>query len=172
MSPPHTRTFSGTLGLSYLFRGFALSRFALSLTLLTLLRYALIALVPACAYSDILSPRSNKCVQLGQDYPYHCGAGPAPFYNKTHHVDVHSNTFYYPNATAEPGWSGACGCWPNPKIAGACPFKTFADWQAHGHDAGSTVDLTFSNKAILAQARTQLGMQGDKGEEGLMGVAK
>ena len=102
---------------------------------------------------------NNKCVQSNHDFPYHCGAGPAPFYNKSYHVDVHANTFYFPNSTAEPGWTGACSCWPNPKgPAGVCPFKTFADWQAHGHDAGSKIVLTYSNKAILAQARAQLGL--------------
>ena len=94
------------------------------------------------------------------DYPYNCGAGPAPFYNKTDHVDVHANTFVFPNATAEQAhsWQGACQCWPDPKLAGPCPFKTWQDWQSYGHDLGSTISTAFDNKAVLAQAQAQLGL--------------
>ena len=101
----------------------------------------------------------NTCVffQTG-DYPYRCGAGPAPFYNKTYHVDVHSNHFLYPNATQQPSWSDACKCWPSPDKAPPCPFKTFSDWQRYGHDRNSTISLQYSNQAILGQARSLLGL--------------
>ena len=90
----------------------------------------------------------------------HCGAGPAPFYNKSYRVDVHANTFSYPNATEEPSWEGACACYPDPAKTDAppCPYKTFADWQAAGHDAGTTLQLGISNAAILREAREKLGM--------------
>jgi hypothetical protein len=89
---------------------------------------------------------------------YNCGAGPAPFYNKSYHVDVDYNQFSFPNATAEPGWKGACGdCYPGPKTgAPPCPFKTFADWQAAGHDVHSTVQLSLSNNDIVGAANALL----------------
>jgi hypothetical protein len=100
----------------------------------------------------------NHCVMndTRHPYPYRCGAGPAPFYNKTHHVDVHDNTFSYPGAAAEPGWETACTrCWPKAN-AGPCPYKTFADWQADGHDTGSKIQLDLSNAQIIAEARAKL----------------
>lgn len=100
-----------------------------------------------------------SCVLQPGDYPYNCGAGPSPFYNRTYHVDVHDNRFYYPNASNEPEWKAACGCWPGPKTgAPSCPFKTFADWQRYGHDKGSIISLQRSNQAIVAQARGLLLM--------------
>jgi hypothetical protein len=95
----------------------------------------------------------NHCVAPAA-VPYHCGAGPAPFYNKSYHVDVH------PNATEEPSWEGACACYPDPAKTDAppCPYKTLGDWQAAGHGAGTTLQLGISNAAILREAREKLGM--------------
>ena len=103
---------------------------------------------------------NNTCVQRPGDFVYNCGAGPAPFYNKTDHVDVHGNSFIFPNATLQQAheWSGACQCWPDPAKAGPCPVKNFSDWQARGHDAGSTVSTELPNAALLAHARGFLGL--------------
>jgi hypothetical protein len=102
----------------------------------------------------------NTCVLKPGDYPYNCGAGPAPFYNKTDHVDVHGNAFIFPNASAAQAhaWSGACGCWPNPEVAGPCPFHNFSDWQRYGHDLGSTISTAASNAQLLSHAHRLLGM--------------
>lgn len=102
---------------------------------------------------------NNTCILQSGDYPYNCGAGPSPFYNKSYHVDVHQNRFCYLNTTSQPAWTGACGCWPPAKTgAGPCPFATFSDWQRYGHDKGSTVVLQPSNAEVLAQARGLLGL--------------
>lgn len=104
----------------------------------------------------------NDCVMRATDFPYNCGAGPAPFYNKTDRVDVHSNTFYRLNPTAGQDvtdWSQACGCWPNPKLAGPCPIKNFSDWQARGLDIGSTIKTELPDAALLAMAKAKLGMK-------------
>jgi hypothetical protein len=103
----------------------------------------------------------NECVADAGDFPYNCGAGPAPFYNATDRVDVHGNTFYRLNAAtpaAAEDWGGACGCWPNPKLAGPCPIHTFTDWQRLGHDLNSTIVTALPNARLLATARTKLGM--------------
>lgn len=101
----------------------------------------------------------NHCVLADGRVPYHCGAGPAPFFNASYHIDVHSNTFSYPAAAAEPSWADMCQCYPSTKTAVPCPFKTFADWQAHGHDAGSKVQVGgLSNAQIMDEARTMLAM--------------
>jgi hypothetical protein len=39
-----------------------------------------------------------------------------------------------------------------------CTVETFEDWQADGHDAGSTINLDLSNDAILSEARAKLGL--------------
>jgi hypothetical protein len=105
----------------------------------------------------------NTCVLRPGDFAYNCGAGPAPFHNKTDHVDVHANKFIFPNATPQQAhnWQGACACWPDPKIAGPCPFKNFSQWQAAGHDVGSTVSSPtpqHAGMALLAQAKGYLGL--------------
>jgi len=104
----------------------------------------------------------NTCVLFPNDYPYNCGAGPAPFFNTSYHVDVHSNKFIFPNATAAEAtgvWRGACACWPNPAVHGVpCPFHNFSDWQHYGHDVGSTVATELSNTKMLSQARGLLGL--------------
>lgn len=97
----------------------------------------------------------NECVLRPTDtQPYNCGAGPSPFYNTSYHVDVHSNTFYYPNSTSTPDWSGVCTCFP--RHAGSCPYHTFKDWQAHGHDAGSKIISSLPNQQLLAKAQALL----------------
>ena len=103
----------------------------------------------------------NECVADAKDFPYNCGAGPAPFYNATDKVDVHSNTFYRlnPSSPAQAqDWSGACGCYPNPKKYGPCPIKTFADWQQQGNDLNSTIRTTLPTDDLLAAARSKLGL--------------
>lgn len=103
----------------------------------------------------------NDCIMRASDFPYNCGAGPAPFYNQTDRVDVHSNTFWRLNASAGDdifNWQQACGCWPNPKVAGPCPFHNFSDWQAHGHDIGSTIKTDLSNSQLIGMARAKLGL--------------
>jgi hypothetical protein len=97
---------------------------------------------------------NNHCVMSHGHYPYNCGAGPAPFYNETYHIQTHGNIFSY--AGADPGyddWGGACRCWPK---SVPCAVKTFADWQALGHDTGSKIQTELTNTAIIAEARALL----------------
>jgi hypothetical protein len=87
-------------------------------------------------------------------------AGPAPFYNKSYHVETANNTFSFPigvsNSSGEnQDWGGVCKCWPkNAPIP--CPVKTFADWQQLGNDVGSIVQTALGNAAIIAEARVLL----------------
>ena len=102
----------------------------------------------------------NTCVQPHDGFPYQCVG--SPFYNKTDRVDVRDNAFYRLNATAAEAhdWSSACGCWPNPKSgAGPCPYKNFSQWQANGHDAGSTIETQLPIERLLSLARIKLAMQ-------------
>ena len=46
----------------------------------------------------------NHCVLRPGDFPYDCGAGPAPFFNKTDRVEVNYNTFSFPGSTTDPDW--------------------------------------------------------------------
>eukprot|EP00041_Stephanoeca_diplocostata_P020313 m.452328 g.452328 ORF g.452328 m.452328 type:complete len:998 (+) comp21539_c0_seq2:36-3029(+) len=103
---------------------------------------------------------NNHCVHEPSSFPYNCGAGPSPFFNESMHVDVDHNTFSFPGATAEPGWKGACQCYPGPNTDAPqpCPFETFADWQSKGHDVHSSIQLSLSNEAILQEAHALLGL--------------
>jgi hypothetical protein len=105
---------------------------------------------------------SNHCVMLPGQNPYNCGVGPAPFYNKTHRVDLHNNTFSWPSNNGSVPWDDlntACLCWPNAKTgAGPCPYTTFQAWQAQGLDTGSKTELSLSNEAIIAEATAMLGL--------------
>ena len=98
----------------------------------------------------------NTCVLAPSDEAYNCGAGPAPFYNRSYHIQVERNRFYFPKAPAPPGWGGLCSCWPDPAVAGPCPYTDFASWQADGHDRQSTVSLTLRDADLLARARALL----------------
>jgi len=108
----------------------------------------------------------NHCVMLPEQSPYNCGAGPAPFLNRTHHIETRNNTFSYPGAAVEPCWNASdsscnglnsvCMCWP--RSAGPCQYTTFASMRGQGLDVGSKVQLLLSNAAILAEAADLLGM--------------
>jgi hypothetical protein len=104
----------------------------------------------------------NTCVMRASagGHPYNCNAGPAPFYNKSYRVTLRDNSFIYPDADTAPDWasSGACSCWPDPKVAGPCPYHTLADWQADGLDVGSTVSLKLPDADLLQRARSLLGL--------------
>ena len=101
----------------------------------------------------------NHCVMLPEQSPYNCGAGPAPFFNKTHHIETRNNTFSYPGAT-EPCWNtsdsschglnSVCMCWP--EVAGPCQYTSFASMRREGLDVGSSVELSLSNAAIIGEA--------------------
>lgn len=47
---------------------------------------------------------SNHCVLLEGQNPYNCGVGPAPFYNRTHRVDLRNNTFSWPANNGSVPW--------------------------------------------------------------------
>jgi hypothetical protein len=47
---------------------------------------------------------SNHCVLLDGQNPYNCGVGPAPFYNRTHRVDLRNNTFSWPANNGSVPW--------------------------------------------------------------------
>ena len=88
------------------------------------------------------------------DAAYHCGAGPAHSFNCSYRIEVDHNRFYFPTASSQPGWDSVCGCWPDTRVAGPCPYTTFASWQADNHDRESIVSLTLSDAELLARARS------------------
>ena len=96
---------------------------------------------------------SNRCLLRQSDFPYECGAGPAPFYNHTYHVDVRSNEFLFTPAVPD-GWGCGSGCWPDAN----CPYHTFNQWQSAGLDVGSSIAAVPTNLEVLKEIRGKLGL--------------
>ena len=104
---------------------------------------------------------NNTCVlPADSNALYECGAGPGPFANRSYRVHTHSNRFFFPDQSELPAneelWGG-CNLWGGSPKHEEGP-RNWSQWQAAGLDAGSTLSLTLSDAAMIAHARSLLGL--------------